>query len=149
MRPEDGDFTDIKYLVENIFDNTYINKENARIEIQNSTKEVGLASKTADQLEALNYTIAGIGNANTETPLKQTTIYDLSGGTMPYTIINLKNMLNADISSSLPPFMVETHPTYQDLISPTINSNLSTNEEEVDILIVIGSDQTTSNINSN
>ena len=143
LKPEDGDFTAIKYMVDNIFDNTYINKENARIEIQNSTKVVGLASKTADKLEALNYTIAGIGNADTETPLERTTIYDLSGGTNPYTVINIKNMLNADISSSLPPFMVESHPTYQALIAPTTNSNLNTNEEEVDILIVIGSDQIT------
>lgn len=140
LTPTAGDFSEIQSLVANIFETNFIKKEDARIEIQNSTKTAGLASTTSDKLLSLNYNVVGIGNAEVEEPLAKTTIFDLSKGTKPHTIVNLKDLLNADLSNSLPAFYTEDKYTYEDLIAPAINENINVQEEGIDILIVLGAD---------
>ncbi len=140
LTPTSGDFGEIQSLVANIFETNFIKKENARIEIQNSTKSAGLASETSDKLIGLNYNVVGIGNAEVEEPLTETMIFDLSNGSKPHTIVNLKNLLNAKLSNSLPAFYTEERYTYQDIIAPIKNENINATKEGVDILIVLGAD---------
>jgi len=143
LRPKVGNFSEIQYLAKNIFNASIITREKARIEIQNSTAETGLATKTADRLKTMKYNIINVGNAETEDAFEKTTIYDLSNGTKPYTIISLKNTLKASVSSNLPAFMTPTNPNYKALTSPPANVNINANESDIDILIIIGNDMVT------
>ncbi|MDP2695766.1 MAG: LCP family protein [bacterium] len=149
LSPASGDFNEIQTLVKNIFQTNFIKKENARIEIQNSTKTAGLASATSEKLLTMNYNVIGIGNADVEEPLAQTTIFDLSNGGKPHTIVNLKDFFKADLSNSLPAFYTEDRYTYEDLISPSINKNINASAEEAEILIVLGSDFVNTNTLTN
>ncbi len=126
LRPEGEDFSEIQYKLANVFNTSFIVRENARIEIQNSTSETGLATQTADELEAQDFNIVHIGNANADDALTQTTIYDLSDGGKPYTVVSLKNLLNAKVA----PAATAT----SNQVTPPVNG------EDIDILIIIGSD---------
>lgn len=140
LQPKAGDFSEIQYLAKNIFNTGYITRENARIEVQNSTQEAGLATKTAERLQGMNYNVIKIGNAQTEEEFPNTTIYDLSGGTNPYTLVSLKDILDADVSSGLPAFMTQAEITYETIAVAETNNNINASAEDIDILIVIGSD---------
>jgi len=149
LTPADGDFSEIQALVRDIFETNFIKKEKARIEIQNSTNVEGLAADTSDMLIDLNYNVVGIGNADVAEPLTETTIFDLSGGSLPHTIVGLKELLDAELSTSLPAFYTEKRYTYEDLIAPVINQNINANNEETDILVVLGNDYADSISNTN
>jgi len=140
LLPKAGDFSEIQYLAKNLFNVSFITREKARIEIQNSTDEAGLANKTADRLKGMKYNVVNVANADTNESFDKTTIYDLSGGSKPYTIISLKNILPGTVSSNLPAFMNPTNPNYQALTAPPVNVNINTDESEIDILIIIGND---------
>ena len=144
LRPKAGDYSEIQYLAKNIFNTSFITQENARIEIQNSTNEVGLATQTAERLTGMKYNIIKVGNAQTQEAFPTTTIYDLSGGKNPYTLVSLKNILKADISSGLPAFMTKVDITYQTIAGSNTNLNINASSSDIDILIVSGSDLTTS-----
>ncbi|MBU0598164.1 LCP family protein [Patescibacteria group bacterium] len=142
LLPKSGDYSEIQYLAENIFNANIIKKENANIEIQNSTEVAGLASVTADQLTGMNYNITKIGNSKLDQPLSKTTIYDLSNGTKPYTVVSLKNLLKASVSTTLPAFLTQASVEYNTIIPATTNVNVQADGQETEILIVIGTDQT-------
>lgn len=144
LKPRADDYSEIQYRAENIFSASYLVKENARIEVQNSTSQAGLATETAELLTDMHYNIVKVGNANLSQEVKETTIYDLSGGTHPYTIVSLKNYLSAPISPTLPAFMVSGDVSYESIAAPLTNSNINATGEAVDILIVIGTDFTSS-----
>ena len=57
LRPKTGNYDEIQNLAQNIFKANNISKEKARIEIQNGTKEAGLAGTTAEQLKTMKYNI--------------------------------------------------------------------------------------------
>ncbi len=136
LKPKDDDYSAIQSMAKNIFSTGQIVHENAQIEIQNGTSETGLAGKTADRLTALNYTVARIANAAAKEPVTQTTIYDLSGGTKPYTLAGLKNTLNATLSATPPTGYLNVNTTTYS------NANNNTNTAEpIDILIIVGTDQ--------
>lgn len=125
LRPVGEDFSEIQYKLANVFKTSFIVRENARIEIQNSTNHEGLATQTAYQLESQDFNIAKIGNTNADDALAQTTIYDLSDGSKPYTIISLKNLLHAKLVPAT---------TISSQAAPPVNG------EDIDILIIIGND---------
>ncbi len=66
------------------------------VEIQNGTKEIGLASQTAQLLQSSGYGIVAIGNASS-TSWTTTTIFDFTGGTKDKELAALKDYLNADV----------------------------------------------------
>ncbi len=142
LTPKSGDFSEIQYLAANIFNTTFIARENANIEVQNSTSTAGLATRLSERLKSMDYNVTKVGNAQGVEPLTKTTIYDLSGGKNPYTLVSLKKMLNADISSVLPAYMTRANITYES-ISQIQNSNIDTANANTDILVIIGADQTT------
>ncbi|MFA6552847.1 MAG: LCP family protein [Patescibacteria group bacterium] len=136
LQPKDGDYSAIQSMAANIFSTGQIIHEQANIEIQNGTTQTGLASKTADRLTALNYKIARTANAASNEPVTQTTIYDLSGGTKPYTLAGLKNTLDARLSATPPANYLNANTTAYS------NANSNTNTAQaIDILIIVGTDQ--------
>lgn len=139
LRPKSGNFSEIQYLATNIFNTSRITRENAVIEVQNSTKETGLATRIADQLRGMQYNVVRVGNMQTQEPLARTTIYDLSGGKKPYSLASLKNMLNADVASQLPPFMSDNNINYQSIVAPS-NATAKAATPDVDLLIIVGTD---------
>ena len=129
LLPNSGDYGEIQYRMKNVFNTSFIAREKARIEIQNGTNITGLATKTADKLKGMQYNVIHISNADTEDTIATTTIYDLSGGTKPYTLVSLKNILDATIAPA-------------DSAGITnLNSSSTTSTTNVDILIIIGQDQ--------
>jgi len=141
LRPKGDTFAGIKYIAKNIFNASRITKEKANIEIQNSTSIAGLANSTAQRLKGMHYNITKVGNASLSEELSNTTIYDLSGGSKPYTLISLKNVLDAAISPTLPPFMLsEQDLTYDSIAVTNKNINISASSKNIDILVVIGND---------
>ncbi len=129
LRPRTGDYTAIQDMAENIFEVNHVTQENAQLIIQNSTNVEGLASDTADMLSARGYAITTVTNANTEEPLDRTTIYDLSNGNKPYTIVALQKLLDVTVMTQPPDF-------YQTALS---NTNSGTTQI-ADILVVLGAD---------
>ncbi|MFH1207075.1 MAG: LCP family protein [Patescibacteria group bacterium] len=136
LRPKDDDYSAIRSMAVNIFYTGQIMREQAGIEIQNGTTQTGLAGKTADRLSAMSYDIVKIANAASPEPVTQTVIYDLSGGTKPYTLAGLKKNLNAELSATPPASYLNVNSTAY------TNENRNTNAAEpIDILIIVGPDQ--------
>ncbi len=148
LQPVAGDYSEIQALAKNIFNYTAISKESAKIEIQNGTATNGLADTTANLLKDIGYNVVEVGNAasNTETT---TIIYDLSLGNNPETLQLLKKELAAEVSANAPIFLSDSTADVIGQTNPEIpieNSignltNVPTTEtEDIDILIVLGSD---------
>jgi len=102
--PKKGDWSDFTYIAENVFDQSAISnfiaqepiepkleptrkeeddkklekqKKSVRIEVQNGTKIIGLAKKTADYLASKGYQVIKFGNAPVQT-YKKSILYDLA-----------------------------------------------------------------------
>ncbi|MBI5037717.1 MAG: LCP family protein [Candidatus Kerfeldbacteria bacterium] len=130
LRPVSGDFTEINARIANVFDTSAIVKEDARIEVQNGTTQEGLATDTAELLTTQLYNVVKVANAETDTAVTQTTIYDYTGGTKPYTLAALKTLLNARLAPAIPA-----------LINSNQKAIPATVAEDIDILIIIGNDR--------
>lgn len=75
-----------------------------RVEIQNGTRQAGLARKTQDLLAKAGYDIVRIGNS-TETARERTIVYDLSNGGLPKELHELKDLLGAEVGLTLPGYL--------------------------------------------
>ncbi len=148
LKPSAGDYSEIQYLAKNIFNYTSIVKEKASIEIQNGTNINGLADSTARRLSELSYNIIKVTNAEKRN-ITDTVIYDLSFGQNPETIKLLQKELAAAVNQTAPLFTNSVDQTAsgndnQKIQLETSFRNLSeipdAQEEEVDILIILGSD---------
>jgi LCP family protein required for cell wall assembly len=78
------DYSDIQDFVKNIFVDSYIVDENARIEVQNGSGFSGVAAAVVKSLKAAHYNVSDPLNA--PSTYSQTVIYDYTGGKKPYTI---------------------------------------------------------------
>lgn len=105
--PRKEDWSEFAQLADNIFSSSSSSTSlstapqtaptpSVTVEIQNGTKEVGLASQTAQLLQSSGYGIAAIGNA-ASTTWTTTTIFDFTGGTKDKELAALKDYLNADV----------------------------------------------------
>jgi LCP family protein required for cell wall assembly len=105
--PRKEDWSEFKQLADNIFSSSGSSTTlstapqsaplpSVTVEIQNGTKQVGLASQTAQLLQSSGYGISAIGNA-TNTNWTTTTIFDFTGGKKDKELAALKDYLNADI----------------------------------------------------
>lgn len=134
--PRSGDYAEIQYLVKNFFpdknlnskeDSELENSQAAKIELKNGTWINGLANQTAIDLERHNFTILGISNSSRR-DFAKTVVYDLSYGAKDEALKYLKEFLRADVSFSLPDWLIEE-----------IRSKVGSEETEVpDFLIVLG-----------
>lgn len=106
------------------------------VEIQNGTKEVGLASQTAQLLQSSGYGIIAIGNAST-TSWTTTTIFDFTGGTKDKELAALKDYLNADV------IMTSAGALKAEEVSPDAIWDASSiasyrTEEDADFVVILG-----------
>ncbi len=104
LLPKGNDFTLLKSLAKNIFQNNQGKIAGAKIqkpiltniEVLNGTTISGLASKTAKKLKQNNFKIVGIGNAP-EQNYKKTIIYDLTNKQKINQLKILEKQLSAEI----------------------------------------------------
>ena len=111
LLPRRDDWSDIRRIARDILDDRAEAVDQpatapkpARVEIRNGTLQSGLAKKTQDLLTKVGYQVVRIGNAKTQNQEK-TVIYDLTDGGRPDALQTLKNLLNADVSLTLPGYL--------------------------------------------
>jgi LCP family protein required for cell wall assembly len=110
LTPQSGDFNEIQYLIENIFNQgsaetkMEILEEKAALEILNGTWINGLASKYSVDLENFGFNIVRLGNSS-EQNFDKSVIYDLSNGQKIKSLQILRQRTNANISSFLPDWL--------------------------------------------
>jgi LCP family protein required for cell wall assembly len=112
LSPRSGDFSEVQYLVNNIFADapaeakSAVAGEKPAIEVRNGTWINGLASQVALDLEKLGFSVVRIGNSSRQN-FEKSVIYDLSIGGKPNSLNILKNATAANISLALPDWLVE------------------------------------------
>ncbi|PJE76069.1 hypothetical protein COV04_00870 [Candidatus Uhrbacteria bacterium CG10_big_fil_rev_8_21_14_0_10_48_11] len=136
LRPKVGDFSQLQQLVQDIFNNSELIQEPARVEVLNGTKTNGLATDVSNLLVARGYNVVRIGNADDQT-LAKTTIYDYTNGARPTALAALRVLLNATVATTVPSWLVPTvsavDPNAADFAAPPLSS-------KADFVIMIGND---------
>ncbi len=88
-----GNYTALRSLAKNIFNDHSISDEAANLAVFNGTSTAGLAAKVTESLKASDYTVLYTGSAQGQTHLT-TIIYDNSKGAKPKTIAALEKTFN-------------------------------------------------------
>ncbi len=110
--PRSGDFSEIQYMVNNVFSEAptevknVVLEENATLEVRNGTWINGLASQTAIDLEKYSFKVIRVGNSSKQN-FQKSVIYDLSYGEKNGSLTVLKKVLNANVSFGLPNWLIE------------------------------------------
>lgn len=105
--PRKEDWSEFQALADNIFSSSGSSTTlstapiatplpSVTVEVQNGTKQVGLASQTAQLLQSSGYGVVNITNAE-NTSWTTTTIFDFTGGKKDKELAALKDYLNADV----------------------------------------------------
>ncbi|MCK5061088.1 LCP family protein [Candidatus Parcubacteria bacterium] len=134
--PRSGDFAEIQYFINNIFSDAPIEQKNvvinerSTIEVRNGTWINGLASQMALDLEKIGFTVIRIGNSSRQN-FQKSIIYDLSYGEKSESMRILKKYTNANISFSLPDWLV-------DEISQELK--IEKNPIQPDFILILGHD---------
>ncbi len=135
LGPKSGDFSEIQYLVNNIFAEApaetkgEVNTEKATIEVRNGTWINGLASKVALDLEKYGFEVIRIGNSSRQN-FQKSVIFDLSGEKEKSLSI-LREKTGANVSFGLPDWLItEMEQELKD----------ETNPVQPDFLLIIGQD---------
>ncbi len=134
--PRDQDWSTIRAIAANPFETPeertateQQKKTPASIEVRNGTTIPGFASRLADALKAHGYAVDTIGNA-TGRGYEKTVIYDLTNGKRNDDLATLKNLLNANVATSLP-----------DWLSPTgtpSGESKPADPDHTDFLVILG-----------
>lgn len=137
-----GDFSELQSLAKNIFefkDQVALPEViiPSKIEIQNGTKKNGLAANTAQTLEKLGFEIIKIGNAKKQ-DYQRTLIYDLTKGQRLDDLTFLKEKLNADVSVSVPTWLLSSFTPSEVTILDKTNSTSINLKNKIDFLIILG-----------
>jgi len=136
LSPRSGDFSEIKYLINNIFtdapaaDKEKVKEEKATIEIRNGTWINGLANKTALDLEKYGFDIARIGNTSRQN-FEKSVIYDLTYGEKIQALTILKNRTDANVALGMPQWLID------DLTKEILGE---TNPIQPDFILILGQD---------
>jgi len=110
LTPKSGDFSQIEYMVKNIFNSAppeakqKITKEEAAIEVRNGTWINGLANKAAMDLEKYGFTVLYTGNSS-QRNFQKSVIYDLTSGGKPESLALLKEKTGANVAYGLPDWL--------------------------------------------
>lgn len=108
--PRAGDFSQIKYLVANVFAEApteskhKIEAEQSKIEIMNGTWINGLASRTSLDLESLGFKVISTSNAS-QRNFERSVIYDMTNNDKPESLELLKNKTDANVAFELPEWL--------------------------------------------
>jgi LCP family protein required for cell wall assembly len=111
LLPESGDFSEIQYLVNNVFaeapltDKEKVKEEKATVEVRNGTWINGLANRVALDLEKYGFAIARVGNASQQN-FEKSVIYDLTYGEKIQALTILKNKTRAEVTLGLPEWLL-------------------------------------------
>lgn len=134
LSPRSGDFTEIRYLIDNFFPKEEqikaLNSEStqtAKIEIKNGTWINGLANQVSIDLEKKNFDVLKISNCS-HRDFIGTVIYDLTYGAKNEALKYLKDLLQADVYFDLPLWLMED----------IKNETKSDDEKAPDFLIILG-----------
>ena len=128
LQPRGDDFSQIQYLVKNIFKSTDNNNEQiieksiTTVEIRNGTTISGLASRNSQELKLLGYRVLKIGNAP-EQDFTTTKIYQLSNNQLTEEVGFLEKKYHTTVETNNIP----------DWISQTASL-------DIDFMIVLGQD---------
>jgi hypothetical protein len=87
-----GNYSELRAATKNIFNDTSIKTESAKIAVHNGTTRAGLATTVANSLKTSGYNVVDIGSAATSA-VAQTVIYDYANGAKPTTISSLEQLL--------------------------------------------------------
>lgn len=110
LLPRKSDWSDIRRLADRVLDappeeaTAAAETHLTRVEIQNGTRQSGLAKKTEDLLAKVGYDVVRIGNSK-EQALDRTIVYDMTNGGYPEELQTLKNLLGAEVALTLPGYL--------------------------------------------
>lgn len=113
LAPKSGDFSQIQYLIANVFndapsaDKQKIVAEQATVELFNGTWVNGLAGKVSTDLESLGFKISSVSNAS-QRNFQKSVIYDLTNGdnSKSGALTTLKEKTNANVSLVMPQWLL-------------------------------------------
>jgi len=112
LAPRSGNFSEIQYLVNNIFeqapssDKRAVISQKASVEVRNGTWINGLASRAALDLEKYGFDIIRVGNFSQKN-FQKSVIYDLTYGAKIQALEVLKNKTGANVALGLPEWLME------------------------------------------
>lgn len=106
-----------------------------RIEIQNGTWQVGLASRMQNKLKEQGFSVNKIGNA-VKRPILKTSIYLITSDLNPEAVNNLKTAVSAEISNTFPEWLTAKY----DNPSTQENESGPKYQADTDILVILGED---------
>ncbi|MDP2709317.1 MAG: LCP family protein [bacterium] len=112
LAPLSGDFSEIQYLVNNIFNDApetekiMVKQERASIEVRNGTWINGLASQMALDLEKYGFNILRVGNTNQQN-FEKSVIYDLTYGEKIQALTILKSQTGANVALGMPQWLID------------------------------------------
>lgn len=101
LAPKIADYSEIRFIAKNLFTLNDIKREQTELVIQNGTPEEGLAQSTAAILEAFEFDVVGISNAESQN-YQSTVLYDLSGGQKSSSLMFLEATLQITAQTTLP-----------------------------------------------
>lgn len=124
--PRTGDFSELQFLADNIFSVGAITQESAVVMVQNGTSHAGLAAAVTDELDP--YGIATRLVLERAADTAKTILYDFTDGTVPATVGTIVERFNATVVPGTPERKAQLTDTEQ---------------EEPDLLLILGEDQVT------
>lgn len=110
--PRSGDFSEIQYMVKNIFSaapaevKSKVSVENTTIDVRNGTWINGLASKISMDLEKYGFDVIHVGNCSRQ-DFQNSVIYDLTAGGKIESLSVLKEKTGANVSLELPQWLAD------------------------------------------
>lgn len=134
LYPRAGNFSEIGYLVENVFIGNEQKMEkiaenrDTKIEIKNGTWINGLATRLSIDLERDGFEVIRVGNSE-EKGFEETVIYDLTFGEKIDPLKHLKERMDASVKFNLPEWL-------KDDIEKSISEE--ENPQAPDFLIILG-----------
>lgn len=136
LTPKNGDFSEIKYFVQNVFkdapkeEKATIVTERTKLKILNGTWINGLANRAGMDLEKYGFDIIGVGNCSRRN-FEKTIIYDLVFGEKMKSLSALKEKTGASVTFELPEWLKED-------IAKDLES--SVDKEKPDFVLILGQD---------
>jgi LCP family protein required for cell wall assembly len=142
--PRSGDFSEIQYMVNNIFSNApteskkRVVTETASIEVLNGTWVNGLASQIALDLEKYGFEIVNVANYS-QRDFSKSVIYDLTYGEKINSLTALKEKTGADANYGLPEWLIA---------ELAKRNSKEENLKQPDFILIIGKDMDNSSSGS-
>lgn len=145
--PRKEDWSEFQQLADNIFSSSTSSTSlstapqsaplpSVTVEVQNGTKQIGLASQTAQLLQSSGYGVVRISNA-ASTTWATTTIFDFTGGAKDKELAALKDYLNADVIMTSAGALVAEEVSPNAIWDATSLATYRT-EENADFVVILG-----------